>query len=49
MGYNYEKDLEETLPVFTGYFIPMQLTKIEVKKIAFILRDCKTKNNCNFR
>lgn len=28
MGYNYEKDLEETIPEFTGYFIPTHLTQL---------------------
>lgn len=44
MGYDYEKDLEETIPEFTGYFIPTHLTHLDVKRIAFILKDCKTKN-----
>lgn len=43
MGYDYEKDLEETIPEFTGYFIPTHLTHIDVKRIAFILQDCKNK------
>ena len=44
MSYDYEKDLEETLPEFTGHFIPTHLTHLDVKRIAFILTDCKTKN-----